>query len=122
MYEPKHYPESLRELRELDDLQGESKMTFDVKQNNWILPIDSDEKAPESFTNQLREHGMAIRINWEPAKIYNDLNRTFWSDYFGDWNYTQLREFCKLMGIKPVRSNKAGYIFAIAMHYKDLFQ
>lgn len=101
-------------------------MTFDVKQNNWILPIkgeyfmvDSEETLHQM---RLREQAMKIKIDWQTADTFNMLNEHWWPAFFNQKNLLQLRAVCRDLDIPWRGLKKPELVRILSEHYRARFQ
>lgn len=103
-------------------------MTFDVKQNNWILPLKGEEfysgtDVAHNHAQSVREHGMAIKIAWQPAVTFNMLNAAYWPHYFSQMKLPELKRLCALLDVEVhgSKNHKLNHVHALSEHYRDRF-
>lgn len=92
---------------------------MDVTQNNWILPVADYETAPDP----IREQGMQIQIDWEPAVIFNSMNQNYWPEFFETKSYAELLMEVKLRGLVPLgkKSKKVTCVDVLVNYYREMF-
>lgn len=88
-------------------------MIYDVKQNNHILPLHTDE---ERFVTEL---GVLAGATYEKAPIFNQLQSRFWTERFNELNTLELKQMCLALGLIRRKETKQVMIHLLVSHYQE---
>lgn len=90
---------------------------IDVKKNNHLLPLENEEYDISSDRVWVQNLGLKAIIEMERAPVFNDLNKSFWSDHFSKMNYNDLRTQVRLLQLVASNTTKAEFVSVLTTYW-----
>jgi hypothetical protein len=91
---------------------------IDVKKNNWVL---QDERHWERPVPPPWVMGLNIRIGWEKAPIFDEMQKRFWISHFGDQTRDKLLRQARALELATpnTKAMKSILVGVLADYYRE---
>lgn len=90
---------------------------IDTKVNNWLLPLKGEDIENVDYVLSL---GVIARAKLEPAIIFNDMQKRFWTEHFIDQSAQRLLSQARTLGLTQKKLPKGELVYLLVDHFRKV--